>query len=110
MAMIKQYQKKNGEKAWYFKTYLGIDPITGKKRYTTKRGFRTQKEAKIALSRLELEIEKTGFLLRKKKFLLSKKFMVSGTNNTKIPSKKAHCLYKEMRLKNIFCQNLDRSH
>lgn len=31
MATIKQYQKKNGEKAWYFKTYLGIDPLTGKK-------------------------------------------------------------------------------
>ncbi|EMF0486456.1 site-specific integrase [Enterococcus hirae] len=60
MAMIKQYQKKNGEKAWYFKTYLGIDPLTGKKRYTTKRGFKTQKEAKIALSRLELELQKTG--------------------------------------------------
>ncbi|EMF0269590.1 Arm DNA-binding domain-containing protein, partial [Enterococcus hirae] len=60
MAMIKQYQKKNGEKAWYFKTYLGIDPLTGKKRYTTKRGFKTQKEAKIALSRLELELQKSG--------------------------------------------------
>lgn len=60
MAMIKQYQKKNGEKAWYFKTYLGIDPLTGKKRYTTKRGFRTQKEAKIALARLEMNIEKNG--------------------------------------------------
>lgn len=58
--MIKQYQKKNGEKAWYFKTYLGIDPLTGKKKYTTKRGFRTQKEAKTALSRLELELQKTG--------------------------------------------------
>lgn len=57
--MIKQYKKKNGEKAWYFKTYLGIDPLTGKKKYTTKRGFRTQKEAKTALSRLELELQKT---------------------------------------------------
>lgn len=60
MATIKQYKKKNGEKAWYFKTYLGIDPLTGKKKYTTKRGFRTQKEAKTALSRLELELQKTG--------------------------------------------------
>lgn len=60
MAMIKQYQKKNGEKAWYFKTYLGTDPLTGKKKYTTKRGFRTQKEAKIALARLEMEIQKNG--------------------------------------------------
>lgn len=58
--MIKQYKKKNGEKAWYFKTYLGIDPLTRKKKYTTKRGFRTQKEAKTALSRLELELQKTG--------------------------------------------------
>ncbi|EOH66045.1 site-specific integrase [Enterococcus mundtii] len=65
MAMIKQYKKKNGEKAWYFKTYLGIDPMTKKKKYTTKRGFKTQKEAKIALSRLELEIEKNGLPTKK---------------------------------------------
>lgn len=58
--MIKQYQKKNGEKAWYFKAYLGVDPLTGKKKYTTKRGFKTQKEAKTALSRLELKIQKSG--------------------------------------------------
>ncbi|MDT2526039.1 Arm DNA-binding domain-containing protein, partial [Enterococcus raffinosus] len=55
MAMIKQYQKKNGDKAWYFKTYLGINPLTGKKQYTTKRGFKTKKEAKIALAKLELQ-------------------------------------------------------
>ncbi|EQC0593830.1 Arm DNA-binding domain-containing protein [Listeria monocytogenes] len=24
-----------------FKAYLGIDPTTGKKQYTTKRGFKT---------------------------------------------------------------------
>ena len=60
MAMIKQYQKKNGEKAWYFKTYLGKDPLTGKKKYTTKRGFKTQKEAKIALATLELNVQKSG--------------------------------------------------
>lgn len=60
MATIKQYKKNNGDKAWYFKTYLGIDPITGKKKYTTKRGFKTQKEAKMALARLELNIEKSG--------------------------------------------------
>lgn len=58
--MIKQYQKKNGDKAWYFKTYLGKDPLTGKKKYTTKRGFKTQKEAKIALATLELNVQKSG--------------------------------------------------
>lgn len=60
MAMIKQYEKKNGEKFWYFKTYLGKDPISGKKKYTTKRGFKTKKEAKIALSRLEAGVQKSG--------------------------------------------------
>ena len=34
-----------------------------KKKYTTKRGFRTQKEAKIALARLEMEIQKMAFPL-----------------------------------------------
>lgn len=29
--MIKKYQKKNGDTAYMFKTYLGIDPLTGKK-------------------------------------------------------------------------------
>jgi integrase len=52
--VIKQYTKKDGSKWWYFKAYLGVDPLTGKKRYTTRRGFKTQKEAKIALARLEI--------------------------------------------------------
>lgn len=53
--MIKQYEKKDGKKYWMFKAYLGIDPSTGKKLYTTRRGFKTEKEAKITKSRLELE-------------------------------------------------------
>lgn len=53
--MIKQYTKKDGSKWWYFKAYLGVDPLTGKKRYTTRRNFKTQKEAKIAKARLEVQ-------------------------------------------------------
>lgn len=55
--MIKEYEKKDGKKYWMFKAYLGIDPSTGKKLYTTRRGFKTQKEAKIAKSRLELQAQ-----------------------------------------------------
>ncbi|WP_270290171.1 site-specific integrase [Enterococcus casseliflavus] len=55
--MIKQYTKKDGSKWWMFKAYLGIDPGTGKKLYTTRRGFKTQKEAKIAKARLETEAQ-----------------------------------------------------
>lgn len=58
--MIKQYLLKNGEKRWYFKIYLGVDPFTLKKKYTTRRGFKTKKEAKLALSRLEVQMQTRG--------------------------------------------------
>lgn len=35
---------------------MGIDPLTGKKQFTTRRGFKTQKEAKIALARLKVDV------------------------------------------------------
>ncbi|EGO6739171.1 MAG: site-specific integrase [Enterococcus faecalis] len=62
MASIKKYTKKDGSTAYMFNAYLGVDPVTGKSRRTTRRGFRTQKEAKLALSRLELEVDSKGFV------------------------------------------------
>lgn len=53
--MIKQYTKKDGSKWWLIKAYLGVNPATGKKQYTTRRGFKTQKEAKLAKARLEVQ-------------------------------------------------------
>lgn len=61
MATIKQYSKKNDTKAYMFRAYVGINQLTGKKQYTTRRGFRTQKEAKLALSKLMLEVNRDGF-------------------------------------------------
>lgn len=55
--MIKKYQKKNGDSAYMFKIYLGIDPLTGKKISTTRRGFKTTQEAKIALARLKIDVK-----------------------------------------------------
>ena len=55
--MIKKYQKKNGTIAYMFKAYLGIDPVTGKKKYTTKRGFKSPKEARKAYNRLMVQVE-----------------------------------------------------
>lgn len=40
-----------------FKAYLGIDPVTGKKKYTTKRGFKSPQEAKKAYNRLMVQVE-----------------------------------------------------
>lgn len=55
--MIKKYKKKNGTVAYMFKAYLGIDPVTGKKKYTTKRGFKSPQEAKKAYNRLMVQVE-----------------------------------------------------
>jgi len=60
MATIKQYEKKDGTKAWLFQTYLGISPLTGKEVRTTRRNFKTKKEAQIELNRLLVDFEENG--------------------------------------------------
>ena len=54
MASIKQYTKKNGEKAYMFQAYIGTHPKTKKPIRTTRRGFKTLREAKLAAADLEL--------------------------------------------------------
>lgn len=58
MANIKEYQDKNGNTLYQFQIYLGTDPLTGKKKMTRRRGFKTQKEARLVLSRLEIQLQK----------------------------------------------------
>ena len=50
--MIKEYKKKDGSKAYLVQVYLGIDPVTGQKKSTTRRGFATKKEAEVMEARL----------------------------------------------------------
>ncbi|CDK35087.1 probable integrase [Ligilactobacillus salivarius cp400] len=69
MAKIKKYTKKDGSKAYMFNLYLGTDPVTGKQRRTTRRGFRTMAEAKTALSRLELEVMENGLPTSSRKIM-----------------------------------------
>ncbi len=57
MAIIKSYEKKDGSAAYQFSVYLGVDEETGKKKRTTRRGFKTKKEAKRALARLEAGVD-----------------------------------------------------
>lgn len=58
--MIKKYTTKNGKTRYLFQTYLGIDPVSGKERRTTRRGFKTIKEAKQAERNLLLDVEENG--------------------------------------------------
>ena len=59
--MIKKYITKKGETRYLFQTYLGIDPATGKEKRTTRRGFKTIKEAKVVERDLLLDVEENGF-------------------------------------------------
>lgn len=60
MATFKQYDKKDGSKAWMFRTYLGKNPTTGKDIETTRRGFKKKKEAQLIESRLQVEFKEKG--------------------------------------------------
>lgn len=56
MASIKSYTTKSGDKRYSIQLYAGINPQTGKPKRIHRKGFRTQKEATLAASRLELEL------------------------------------------------------
>lgn len=58
---IKSYKKKNGTTAYKFKTYLGTDPVTGKRIETTRRGFKSVREAQRALDRLRVDYDTNGW-------------------------------------------------
>lgn len=55
MATYKKYRTTKGETRWLFQTYLGINSQTGKQDRAMRRGFKSQKEAKIAEARLQTE-------------------------------------------------------
>ncbi|WP_431027805.1 Arm DNA-binding domain-containing protein [Lysinibacillus sp. LZ02] len=57
MASIKPYEK-NGKIYYMFQLYIYTDLMTGKVRKSTRRGFKTKKEAQLELARLQLEIDK----------------------------------------------------
>ncbi|MFW8053267.1 tyrosine-type recombinase/integrase [Vagococcus fluvialis] len=57
MATYKQYEKNDGSKWWMFKVHLGTDYVTGKQIRTTRRGFKTKKEAQAAFNALVYDFE-----------------------------------------------------
>lgn len=53
---IKSYQNKDGKTLYMFRLFLGTDELTGKAKNTTRRGFKTKKEAELALARIKLQV------------------------------------------------------
>lgn len=53
---IKEYTLKDGAKRYMFKFYIGTDSLTGKPLTTTRRGFKSRREAKDAMNHLQLDV------------------------------------------------------
>ncbi|HFK0219774.1 TPA: tyrosine-type recombinase/integrase [Listeria monocytogenes] len=66
---IKSYLNSKNEIRYMFRVYAGIDNMTGKRKQTTRRGFKTEREAKMELKRIEMQIFEEGGLKTQKKAL-----------------------------------------
>lgn len=61
MSSITQYKTKAGKTFYRVQYTIGVDPLTGKKKRTQKRGLKTQREAKLFLAKQMVDIDKHGF-------------------------------------------------
>lgn len=60
MTQIKKYNKKDGSTAYSFNLYVGRSPRTGKNVYRKRQGFKTKKQAQIALADLIKDVDQNG--------------------------------------------------
>lgn len=74
MATFYTYKTKNGQKRYRFKVYLGTDSVTGKRIETSRRGFKTKKEAQIALNKLQLAFEENKYKEKTKNYSVNDVF------------------------------------
>lgn len=66
MTKIERYIKQDGTKAFMFNAYVGKHPRTGRNVYRKRQGFKTKKQAQIALAKLINDIDENGILNEKK--------------------------------------------
>ncbi|MDH2334246.1 site-specific integrase [Paenibacillus polymyxa] len=67
MASFQKYTTKKDGTMWLYKYYTGeINPVTGKKKPSTKRGFKTKAEAKLDAAQTEKEIADGTFIKQDK--------------------------------------------
>ncbi|KSU78471.1 Site-specific recombinase XerD [Fictibacillus enclensis] len=81
MASFQKYTTKQGP-MWLFKMDTGTNPETGKRQTTTRRGFKTKKEAQKAASTLELEIS-SGIWISTNNYTFDEVFNQWFTNHRK---------------------------
>lgn len=90
MASFQQYSTKEGLR-WLYKYYGPVDPETGKSKPSTKRGFKTKKEAKLHAAQTETEIQQGNFITDKESTFEDVYLLWSATNspNWKPPTRRA---------------------
>lgn len=59
MATFRKYSTKRGDR-WRYQILLGTDPVTGKRRYKTKGGFKTKRDAKLSADEVEKKLYTNG--------------------------------------------------
>lgn len=78
---IKSYENKDGKTLYKFQVYLGVDELTGKARSTTRRGFKTKKEAELVLARIKLQVSEGTYKQKVQRHI--RKYTIFGSHNTK---------------------------
>lgn len=83
MDPIEKYKKNNGETAYRFQVYTGINPLTGRKSNTKKQGFKTKREANIALQRIKNQVVQGTYFNTNKQSLTFEELYVKWRNSYK---------------------------
>lgn len=81
MTQINKYTKKDGSTAYMFNAYVGRHPHTGKNVYRKRQGFKTKKQAQIALAKLLEDIEEDG-LNKKRSFTFDDLYQMWFTHHS----------------------------
>ncbi|MCU9958825.1 site-specific integrase [Bacillus licheniformis] len=116
MASFQQYKTKTGYK-WLFKMGVGIDPKTGNRKTTTRRGFKTKKEAVAAAVEFQKEIDNNSLIRNditfedvfKEWWDVHSKTIKRSTRYSKLSKFKKHILphFGKLKIKDItkaYCQ------
>ncbi|MGT2800663.1 site-specific integrase [Streptococcus marmotae] len=103
--MITKYTKKDGTTAYKLQAYLGIDPITGKQVRTTRQGFKTQREAKRAETKLVEEFQRQGTWKRNDKITfneVAELWFEQYKNTVKKSTYHTNTIYFKKHIKPVF--------
>ncbi|MBU8787986.1 tyrosine-type recombinase/integrase [Bacillus sp. FSL K6-0138] len=116
MASFQQYKTKSGYK-WLFKMGVGIDPKTGDRKTTTRRGFKTKKEAVAAAAEFQKVIDSNALIRKdltfedvfKEWWAVHSKTIKRSTRYSKLSKFNKHILplFGKLKIKNItkaYCQ------